>query len=226
MERIEFDRITFWRGDNLELMKQTPDKLYDLAVVDPPYGIGVNSMNMGSRKTIRPDKREWDNDIPTDEYFNELFRISKYQIIWGGNYFPLPPSKSFIIWDKAESMYGRDFAECEFAWVTPDKPAKIYKKTPNQLDRIHPTQKPVKLLERIIEIFTDPGDVVIDPVAGSGSSLVAAENMGRKSFGFEIKLNFFKEATKWIESNQLIKKEIKEIGYAKTELSKTQNTLF
>lgn len=92
--------------------------------------------------------------------------------------------------------------------------------------KIHPTQKPVKLLERIIEIFTDPDDVVIDPVAGSGSTLIAADNLGRKNYGFEIKLGFYRDAKKWIEQNQLIKKEIKEIGFAKTEINKTHPTLF
>jgi len=93
-------------------------------------------------------------------------------------------------------------------------------------EKIHPTQKPVELLQKLIEIFTDPGDVVIDPVAGSGSTLIAAENVNRKCFGFEIKKNFFKEATKLINENGLKKKEIKELGYAKTEISKTQSILF
>lgn len=96
----------------------------------------------------------------------------------------------------------------------------------NESEKIHPTQKPVKLLERLIEIFTDPGDVVIDPVAGSGSTLVAAENMGRKSHGFEIKKDFYTLASTWIEENKLIKKEIKELGYAKTAISKMQPILF
>jgi len=96
----------------------------------------------------------------------------------------------------------------------------------NKSEKIHPTQKPVKLLERIIEIFTDPGDVVIDPVAGSGSTLIAAENLGRKAYGFEIKKDFYQLASKWIEKNRLIKREIKEIGYAKTELEKDYTTLF
>jgi site-specific DNA-methyltransferase (adenine-specific) len=94
----------------------------------------------------------------------------------------------------------------------------------NDSEKIHPTQKPVKLLEKLIEIFTDPGDVVIDPCAGSGSTLIAAENTGRKSFGFEIKKDFHTQATKWIEQNKLKKKEIKEFGYAKTEIS-TQNAI-
>lgn len=96
----------------------------------------------------------------------------------------------------------------------------------NDSAKIHPTQKPVELLERLIEIFTDPGDVVIDPVAGSGSTLIAAENKGRKSYGFEIKANFFKSAIKWIEENKLKRKEIEEIGYAKTEVSKDYPILF
>ena len=96
----------------------------------------------------------------------------------------------------------------------------------NKSEKIHPTQKPVELLEKIINIFTDEGDVVIDPVAGSGSTLIAAENLGRKAYGFEIKKEFYQLATKWIEKNRLIKQEIKEIGYAKTELEKDYITLF
>jgi site-specific DNA-methyltransferase (adenine-specific) len=96
----------------------------------------------------------------------------------------------------------------------------------NENEKIHPTQKPVKLLETIIEIFTDPGDVVIDPVAGSGSTLIAAENLGRKAHGFEIKKDFHAAASKWIETNKLIKSEIKEFGYAKTEISKSYPSLF
>ena len=93
-------------------------------------------------------------------------------------------------------------------------------------EKLHPTQKPVELLETLISIFTDPGEVVIDPVAGSGSTLVAAENLGRKAFGFEIKRDFHRAATKWIEENRKEKQEIKELGYAKTKLSQTHATLF
>lgn len=105
--------------DCIEYMKTLPDKLYDLAIVDPPYGISVN-MNMGKRKGKRNKHKvkNWDDQPPPPEYFNELFRVSKRQIIWGGNNFDLPRSQYFCIWDKAESMYGRDFAECEYAWVS------------------------------------------------------------------------------------------------------------
>ena len=96
----------------------------------------------------------------------------------------------------------------------------------NESVKIHPTQKPVKLLETIIELFTDPGDVVIDPVAGSGSTLIAAENLGRKAHGFEIKKDFHQQASKWIEQNKLKKLEIKEFGFAKTEIQKAYPSLF
>ena len=96
----------------------------------------------------------------------------------------------------------------------------------NESEKIHPTQKPVKMLMRLIEIFTDPGDVVIDPVAGSGSTLIAAMELGRKAYGFEIKKNFFKYAQSWIEQEKTKKKELKEIGFAKTMISKNHATLF
>jgi site-specific DNA-methyltransferase (adenine-specific) len=151
------DKITITNEDCMELMKRTPDKYYSLAICDPPYGINAgNGTGRSIRVAIERGKLKggnWDKEIPTDEYFNELFRVSKYQIIWGGNYFPLPTSKSFVIWDKGETMYARDFAECEFAWVTPDKPAKIFKLSPNQLDRIHPTQKPVQLYKWLLKNY-------------------------------------------------------------------------
>lgn len=116
MKLNEYLEIT--NEDNMELMKRFPDNHFDLAIVDPPYGINQTQMNMGGRKTVRPDKtKDWDSCVPDLAYFQELFRISKNQIIWGGNYFDISPSQYFCIWDKGETMYGRDFAECEFAWV-------------------------------------------------------------------------------------------------------------
>ena len=161
VEMLNVDCMTF--------MATLPDKAFDLAIVDPPYGIGVNSMNMGSRKTVKPDSRSWDDAPPPQEYFVELMRVSAEQIIWGGNYFPLRPSRCFVIWDKGESMYGRDFAECELAWVSFDKSARIYKQNPNQIDRIHPTQKPVKLYKWILTNYAKPGQRILDTHLGSGS---------------------------------------------------------
>jgi site-specific DNA-methyltransferase (adenine-specific) len=142
----------------MTLMARYPDNYFDLAVVDPPYGININ-MNMGIRKgkAKKHDNKKWDSCIPDQSYFNELLRVSSNQIIWGGNYFGLPKHRCFIVWDKGESMYGRDFAECEMAWTSFDKSAKIFKLNPNQHDRIHPTQKPIKLYKWIISEFAGGG---------------------------------------------------------------------
>lgn len=138
------DKITITRENNMALMARYPDNYFELALVDPEYGIGAPQMQRGNSK-IKPDKNKlWDNKTPDKKYFAELFRVSKNQIIWGGNYFNLPCSQYFAIWDKGETMYGRDFAECEYAWVSKGG-TRIYKTSPNQSDRIHVTQKPVKL---------------------------------------------------------------------------------
>ena len=182
--------------DCMDLLRDAPDNHWDLAIVDPPYGIGVNSMNMGSRKTIRPDSRSWDDAVPPEKYFTELQRVSKEQIIWGGNYFDIRPSRCFVIWDKGESMYGRDFAECEFAWVSFDKSARIYKQNPNQLDRIHPTQKPVKLYEWLLTNYAKPGQRILDTHLGSGSSAIAAHYFGVDFVGCELDKDYYDAAVK------------------------------
>lgn len=169
--------INITNENNMELMKRTPDNYYSLSIVDPPYGINVNQMNMGGRNTVRPTDKKWDSEIPTKEYFDELFRVSKKQIIWGGNYFPLRPSRGFVIWDKGEMMYGRSFAECEYAWLSIDCSARIYKLSPTQLDRIHPTQKPVKLYEWLLLNYAKQSDKIIDTHGGSMSLALAVHNV-------------------------------------------------
>ena len=187
--------------DCMEGMKQFPDKYFELAIVDPPYGIDVTSMNMGGRNTVKPDQTKiWDKSIPADEYFEELLRVSKNQIIWGGNYFHLPPTRGFIIWDKGEMMYGRSFAECEFAWTSFDASARIYKLNPTQLDRIHPTQKPIKLYEWLLANYAKPGDKILDTHVGSASSLIACHNYGFEYIGFEIDPDYYKAAKERLEA--------------------------
>ncbi len=176
--------------DCMEGMKQFPDKYFDLAVVDPPYGIDRNGMNMGN-SIFNKDNKKWDNEIPSKEYFKELFRISKNQIIWGGNYFPLPQSQYFCIWDKGETMYGRDFAECEYAWVFVGG-TRIFKKSPNQHDRIHPTQKPVALYDWIYNNYLPEGGKVLDTHLGSGSNRIAADRAGNIDFtAYELDTEYF-----------------------------------
>jgi site-specific DNA-methyltransferase (adenine-specific) len=185
--------------DCMEYMATLPDKAFNLAIVDPPYGIGVNAMNMGCRQTIKPDKRNWDNSVPTEEYFNELRRVSKEQIIWGGNYFNLPPTRCFLIWDKGEMMYGRSFADCELAWTSFDKSARMYKKNPTDLSRIHPTQKPIKLYDWLLHNYAKPGQKILDTHLGSGSSAIAAHYFGVDFVGCELDDDYYNAAKKRFE---------------------------
>ncbi len=188
--------ITMLQGDCMAYMATLPDKAFDLAIVDPPYGIGVNAMNMGGRQTIRPDERLWDSDPPPKAYFEELMRVSKDQIIWGGNYFDLPPKKGFFIWDKGETMYGRDFAECEMAWSSLDIPAKIFKLTPNQPERIHPTQKPVALYKWLLTKYAKPGQTILDTHGGSGSIAIACHDLGFDLTWMELDADYYAAAVK------------------------------
>lgn len=194
--------LTITNEDNMIMMARYPDKYFDLAIVDPPYGISVTSMNMGGRKTVKPNRgKDWDSAVPSFEYFEELFRVSKNQIIWGGNYFDLPPSQYFSIWDKAESMYGRDFAECEFAWVRHGG-TRIFKLSPNQLDRIHPTQKPVKLYMWILDKYAKPGYKILDTHLGSGSIAIACHDYGFDLTACELDKDYYEAAMKRIKQHQ------------------------
>ena len=184
----------FILGDCMEYMKQMPDNAFELAIVDPPYGIDLANMNMGVGKSKKASKiqnrqwnqKGWDKETPSEEYFAELFRVSKNQIIWGGNYFPLPPCKHYIIWDK-EIPKGLSFADCEMAWASFDKAPKMFRYSA-YLDKgrkFHPTQKPVALFEHLIRTYTNSGDTILDNCAGSGTTGVAAENLGRNSIMIE-----------------------------------------
>lgn len=181
-------------------MKQFPDKYFDLAIVDPPYGFGVN-MNMGLRKGKKKKhvNKDWDNSAPDSVYFEELFRVSKNQIIWGANYFTLPTNKCFVVWDKGETMYDRDFAEAEYAWASFDESSRIFKMNPNQLDRIHPTQKPIKLYKWLLSNYAKTGDKILDTHLGSQSSRIAAYDMGFDFTGYELDPDYFADGCKRFE---------------------------
>lgn len=193
--------------DNMELMARYPDNYFDLAIVDPPYGIKASSgasTNGTMRKKIASGEikgGDWDNATPDLSYFKELMRVSKNQIIWGGNYFDLPPSKCFLIWDKGESIYGRDFAECEMAWASFDKCARIYKLFPNQADRIHPTQKPIGLYKWILDRFAKQGDKILDTHLGSGSIAIACHDYGFDLTACELDKEYFDKAMQRINNH-------------------------
>ena len=195
--------IQLFNADNLEIMRGFKDNEFDLAIVDPPYGIKASSgasTNGTMRKKIASGEikgGDWDDKIPTQEYFEQLFRVSKNQIIWGGNYFGLPASKCFLIWDKGESIYNRDFAECEMAWASFDKCARIFKKFPNQNDRIHPTQKPIDLYDWVLQRFAEPNAKILDTHLGSGSITIAIDKantldkMNLQFTGIELDKEYF-----------------------------------
>jgi site-specific DNA-methyltransferase (adenine-specific) len=176
--------ISIYNGDCMNLLKQTPDKYYDLCIVDPPYGLGIS----GNPFRQKHKKQSWDNAIPSAEYFTELKRISKNQIIWGGNYFDLEPSQGFLIWDKMQPF---DFssAMCEMAWMSIQSPAKIYKKhvVTSEKNKIHPTQKPIQLYEWLLNNYANDNDKIIDTHLGSGSIAIAidkANTLDKKNLTF------------------------------------------
>ena len=176
MKLNEYIEIT--NEDNMDLMARYPDKYFDLCIVDPPYGLDLANMNMGVGKSKKASKiqnrkwkpKDWDKKAPTQEYFNELFRISKNQIIWGGNYFELPPCKNYIIWDK-EIPKGLSFADCEMAWTSFSNAPKMFRYSAylNKNDKFHPTQKPIALYAWILKNYAKKGDKIIDTHFGSGS---------------------------------------------------------
>ena len=188
--------------DCLAGLRHYPDNYFDLAVVDPPYGIEIN-MNMGRKKgqPKRHNEKDWDNQIPEEAYFNELFRVSKNQIIWGGNYFPLPLTKSWIFWDK-NVPEGVSFADGELAWTSFDKTlvkAKIDYSGFQGMDnggKIHPTQKPVRLYDWIYMKYAKQGDLILDTHVGSGSSRIAAVKAGKQFIGFEIDPEYYEKQEK------------------------------
>jgi site-specific DNA-methyltransferase (adenine-specific) len=184
----------------MEYMAGLPDKAFDLAIVDPPYGIGMDGGNVGYKGANDFAKKDWDKAIPKPEYFFELARVSKNQVIWGGNYFPLPTSRCFIIWDKGEGFYNRTYAECEMAWTSFDKNAKIFKRDPlakgDYHGKIHPTQKPVALYKWLLHNYAKEGDKILDTHLGSGSSAIAAHNMGFDFVGCELDKDYYEAACK------------------------------
>lgn len=188
-------KIELYNMDCMEYMANCKDNEFDLAIVDPPYGIDINSS--GTHFKEKYDIKDWDKETPNDEYFAELKRVSKNQIIWGGNYFldRLGNCKCFIIWDKkiAEDM---SFAMCEMAWTSFKNGAKIYKTTATQQNRIHPTQKPKQLYEWLLKRYAAEGNRILDTHLGSGSSAIASYNYKFDFVGLEIDKEYFDNAVK------------------------------
>ena len=203
----EYLKIT--NEDNMELMKRYPDNHFDLAIVDPPYGIGEKFKGGKSGKMNFNEvvEKGWDNEIPSAKYFNELKRVSKNQIIWGGNYFldNLGNTRCFICWDKKISQ---DFtlAMAEMAWTSFDKLAKIFRMSvPKTGGKIHPTQKPIKLYQWLLTNYAEPNFKIVDTHLGSGSIAIAVdsvnkiEKMNLTLTACELDTEYYQAATKRIE---------------------------
>lgn len=196
----------FYNMDCMEGMKQFPDKFFDLAIVDPVYGDVTKGgyMTHNKKRYVGTGKAKqkgyhaglWTQEKSSPDYFNELMRVSKNQIIWGGNYFAnlLPSSQGYIVWDK-QHPEGIEFADCELAWTSFNIKTKIFRfmwngmlqgDMKNKENRIHPTQKPVRLYEWLLKNYAKPGDRILDTHVGSASSLIACHRGGYQYWGFEI----------------------------------------
>lgn len=185
--------IELYNMDCMKYMKGLEDNAFDLAIVDPPYGIEINKS--GRLGHYGGKGKTWDDETPTSDYFSELYRVSKNQIVWGANYFGMPPCRCFLIWDKQQPE-NVSFASCEYAWTSFDKSAKTYYQRPQNADivRIHPTQKPVKLYEWLLANYAKEGDRILDTHLGSGSSAIAAHYGGFDFVGCELDEDYFKAA--------------------------------
>lgn len=198
--------------DCMEFMQNIPDKHYDLAIVDPPYGIGFSDYERGSsglrvkERYTSNEKKKWDVNIPSDAYFDQLFRISKNQIIWGGNYFNLPSYQHFIFWYKKNPV--PNFADGELAWTSFKRPAKCfeyiyYGNINSEKDRIHPTQKPVALYKWLLDKYANQGDKILDTHGGSMSIAIACHDYGFDLDLCELDKDYFEAGKKRLENHML-----------------------
>ena len=203
-------------GDCLEAMKEMPDNTYDLAIVDPPYGIGEDGKSNHSRGLLATPKKytpkDWDKQPPSVEYFNELKRVSKNQIIWGANHFidRLPYASScWIVWDKDNGA--TSFADCELAYSSFKTAVRMFTwrwngmlqgDMKNKEVRIHPTQKPVKLYEWLLENYAQEGDKILDTHLGSGSIALACHNRKFDLDAWEIDEEYYNNAVERLDTHK------------------------
>ena len=194
------DKIQITNEDNMALMARYPDKYFDLAIVDPPYGIDINSS--GRLGHYGGKGKTWDSKTPTKKYFDEVKRISQNQIIWGGNYFELPPTRCFLIWDKQQPE-DVSFSSCEYAWTSFNQSAKTFYKRPQNADveRIHPTQKPVALYKWLLDKYAKPTDKILDTHLGSGSIAIACHDYGFDLTACELDKEYFDKAMQRINNH-------------------------
>jgi len=191
--------------DNMQLMKRYSDNYFDLAIVDPPYQLpkssSVGSGKLKNRKLNKSNILKWDI-APNKIFFKELFRVSKNQIIWGGNYFELPKTRGFLIWDKQQPF--PNFSACEYAWTSFNIPSKIFVQATMRTGekKIHPTQKSIKLYEFCLHHLAKKNDKILDTHLGSGSIAIACHNLGYDLTACELDTEYFNAAMKRLKQHQ------------------------
>lgn len=191
---ITIGKATLINCDCMAYMAGLPDKAFDLAIVDPPYGLPADSVNGRGKlknRIMNADGMVWDI-APAQEYFAELMRVSENQIIWGGNYFNLPPTRGIICWDKVQPW--TNFSAWEMAWTSFNHVARLFKFDNRTGDKIHPTQKPVALYEWLLTKYAKPGQRILDTHLGSGSSAIACNNFGFEMVGCELDTTYYEGA--------------------------------
>ena len=194
---------------NMKLMARYPDNHFDLAICDPPYGIDVTKMTLGNgKKKINRGTSDWDSSTPSQEYWNELFRVSKNQIVWGANYMTnfLPPSMGWIYWDKGTGA--NDFSDGELAFTSFNRALRSYKvswvgaNANNGSPRIHPTEKPIKLYQWLLMNYAKEGDKILDTHLGSGSIALACHNLNYDLTACELDTEYYNAALKRLKQHQ------------------------
>ena len=199
--------IEIYNEDCMSALKSMRENEFELAIVDPPYGIGINKQSLGEggglyRQPKTYKRGDWDYNIPTDKYFIELQKHTHNQIVWGGNYYNLYPTPCYIVWDKNNGA--TDFADCELAWTSFKSPVRKYKYTwsgfvqqkmgKDKESKIHPTQKPIQLYKWLLKNYAKENDRILDTHLGSGSIAIACWEMGFDLVGYELDTDYF-EAT-------------------------------
>ena len=203
--------MTITNEDNMDLMARYPDKYFDLAIVDPPYGLGNRLSDGGGKRKEDPSRllyidKDWDV-LPKKEYWDELYRVSKNQVVFGANYFLqyLSNTRGFICWDKNQQM--PTLSACELVWTSFDKPAKIMKKSSTDLNRFHPTQKPIYVYKFVFEYCkSNKGDKILDTHLGSGSIAIACHDYGFDLTACELDKEYYDKAMKRINNHILQQK--------------------
>ncbi len=203
--------IEYFNEDCVTGMARYPDKYFDLAIVDPPYGIGIDGQKLSINKNPKHNRKEharkeWDSEIPTAEYFRELERVSQNQIIWGANYFVehlIKGTKGWVVWDKGQ--HGLTMSDCELAYSSFDCPTRV--KNLNRVEllkdgTIHPTQKPIKLYKWLLTNYAKPGDKILDTHVGSASSLIACHDLDFDAVGFELDEDYYHASLERLQKHQ------------------------